>query len=116
MIYFLNTIYFYTYDDPNQAFTPCPYKLLIGRETGESAIKDVSENESLKELLVNKNPARLTGIKAAYDGQSQSFTMTLNFTNGELKNVTIPITCRTRSAGGWSGKSLFISTSGVKMS
>ena len=79
-------------------------------------IKDVSENESLKELLVNKNPARLTGIKAAYDGQSQSFTMTLNFTNGELKNVTIPITCKTRSAGGWSGKSLFISTSGVKMS
>ena len=116
MIYFLNTIYFYTYDDPTKAFTPCPYKLLIGRETGESTIKDVSENESLKELLVNKKPSRLTGIKAAYDGQSQSFTMTLNFTNGELKNVTIPITCRTRSAGGWSGKSLFISTSGVRMS
>ena len=116
MIYFLNTIYFYTYDDPTKAFTPCPYKLLVGRETGESTIKDVSENESLKELLVNKNPARLTGIKSSYDGQSQSFTMTLNFTNGELKNVSIPITCRTRAAGGWSGKSLFISTSGVKMS
>ena len=116
MIYFLNTIYFYTYDDPNQAFTPCPYKLLVGRETGESTIKDVSENESLKELLINKNPARLSGIKSSYDGQSQSFTITLNFTNGELKNVRIPITCRTRSAGGWSGKSLFISTSGVQMS
>ena len=116
MIYFLNTIYFYTYDDPTKAFTPCPYKLLVGRETGESTIKDVSENESLKELLVNKKPARLTGIKSSYDGQSQSFTMTLNFTNGELKNVSIPITCRTRAAGGWSGKSLFISTSGVKMS
>ena len=116
MIYFLNTIYFYTYDDPTKAFTPCPYKLLVGRETGESTIKDVSENESLKELLVNKNPARLTGIKSSYDGQSQSFTMTLNFTNGELKNVSIPITCRTRAAGGWAGKSLFISTSGVKMS
>ena len=116
MIYFLNTIYFYTYDDPNQAFTPCPYKLLVGRETGESTIKDVSENESLKELLINKNPARLSGIKSSYDGQSQSFTITLNFTNGELKNVRIPITCRTRSAGGWAGKSLFISTSGVQMS
>ena len=116
MIYFLNTIYFYTYDDPTKAFTPCPYKLLVGRETGESTIKDVSENESLKELLVNKNPARLTGIKSSYDGQSQSFTMTLNFTNGELKKVSIPITCRTRAAGGWAGKSLFISTSGVKMS
>ena len=116
MIYFLNTIYFYTYDDPTKAFTPCPYKLLVGRETGESTIKDVSENESLKELLVNENPARLTGIKSSYDGQSQSFTMTLNFTNGELKKVSIPITCRTRAAGGWAGKSLFISTSGVKMS
>jgi len=116
MVYFLNTIYFYTYDDPNQAFTPCPYKLLVGRETGESTIKDVSENESLKELLINKNPARLSGIKSSYDGQSQSFTITLNFTNGELKNVRIPITCRTRSAGGWAGKSLFISTSGVQMS
>ena len=116
MIYFLNTIYFYTYDDPNQAYTPCPYKLLVGREVGESTIKDVTENESLKELLVNKSPSRLTGIKSSYDGQSQSFTMNLNFTNGTLKKVSIPITCRTRSAGGWSGKSLFISTSGVKMS
>ena len=42
--------------------------------------------------------------------------MRLNFTNGELKQATIPITCRTRSAGGWAGKSLFISTSGVKLS
>ena len=116
MSYFLNTIYFYTYDDPNQAFTPCPYKLLVGRETGESTIKDVSENESLKELLMNKNPSRLTGIKSSYDGQSQSFTMNFNFSNGKLKKVSIPITCRTRAAGGWSGKSLFISTSGVKMS
>ena len=116
MVYFLNTIYFYTYDDPNQAFTPCPYKLLVGRETGESTIKDVSENESLKELLINKNPSRLTGIKSSYDGQSQSFTMNLHFSNGKLKKVSIPITCRTRAAGGWSGKSLFISTSGVKMS
>ena len=36
-------------------------------------------------------------------------------TNGELKNVSIPITCRTRSAGGWSGKSLYITTSGFKV-
>ena len=116
MTYFLNTIYFYTYDDPNQAYTPCPYKLLVCREVGASTIKDVSENDSLKEFLINKNPSRLTGIKSSYDGQSQSFTMNMNFTNGELKKVSIPITCRTRAAGGWSGKSLFISTSGVKMS
>ena len=77
---------------------------------------DIIENESLKELLINKNPSRLTGIKSSYDGQSQSFTINLNFSNGKLKKVSIPITCRTRAAGGWSGKSLFISTSGVKMS
>ena len=29
LVYFLNTIYFYTYDDPRISFTPCPYKLLI---------------------------------------------------------------------------------------
>jgi len=116
MVYFLNTIYFYTYDDPTKDFTPCPYKLLVGRETGESTIKDVTDDESLKEFLFNKNPSRLTSIQNLYDGTSQSFTMRLNFTNGELKQATIPITCRTRSAGGWAGKSLFISTSGVKLS
>ena len=29
LVYFLNTIYFYTYDDPRVTFTPCPYKLLV---------------------------------------------------------------------------------------
>ncbi len=31
------------------------------------------------------------------------------------KSVIIPITCRTRAAGGWAGKSLFITTPGVKI-
>ena len=49
----LNTIYFYTYDDPRVTFTPCPYKLLVGRESGSSSIKDVSADESLKNVLYN---------------------------------------------------------------
>jgi hypothetical protein len=27
----------------------------------------------------------------------------------------MPVTCRTRAAGGWKGKSLFIETSGLKI-
>ena len=114
MVYFLNTIYFYTYDDPRSAFTPCPYKLLIGRESGQSTIKDVSDNEDLKELLVNKDSKKIKNIKAVYDGKSQSFKIGFTFVNGNNKKVEIPITVRTRAAGGWSGKSLFITTSGVK--
>ena len=112
MTYFLNTIYFYTYDDPNQAYTPCPYKLLVGREVGASTIKDVSENEELKEVLFNKKPKRIQNIRSEYDGTSQSFVMYFKF-NGF--NVKIPVTCRTRAQGGWAGKSLFITTPGVKI-
>jgi hypothetical protein len=114
MVYFLNTIYFYTYDDPRSTFTPCPYKLLIGRENAPSTIKDVSDNEDLKELLVNKDSKRIKNIEATYDGKSQSFKIGFTFANGNNKKVEIPITVRTRAAGGWSGKSLFITTSGVK--
>ena len=112
MIYFLNTIYFYTYDDPRSTFTPCPYKLLIGSDRGESTIKDVSDNEDLKEVLFNKKSNRIKNIRTEYDGTSQSFKMQFKF-NGF--SVLIPITVRTRAQGGWSGKSLFITTPGVKI-
>ena len=112
MVYFLNTIYFYTYDDPRTTFTPCPYKLLIGRENSISSIKDISSDQNLKELLFNKDPNKLSSIQSTYDNKSQSFEMKFKYDN---KNIKIPITCRTRSAGGWSGKSLFITTSGVKL-
>ena len=49
--YFLRTIGFYTFDDPNS--TPCPYKLLVGTEKG-STLKDVSSNESYKEIMFSK--------------------------------------------------------------
>lgn len=111
LIYFLNTIYFYTYDDPRVSFTPCPYKLLVGRETGESTIKDVSADNALQSVLFNKKVNKLTQLNHTYDGTSQAFN--LNFTY-DGKKVNIKITIRTRAAGGWQGKSLYINTPGVK--
>jgi len=117
LIYFLRTIYFYTYDDPNSTATPCPYKLLIGAVNG-SKIKEVGKDEKLKQLLHNEDKKKIKSIKNTYDGTSQSFKVTFKYdpgTNGTF-NVTIPVTARTRAAGGWSGKSLYITSSGVKIS
>ena len=108
--YMLRTIYYYTYDDPSKAYTPCPYKLLIGQIAGSSSIKAVSDDTMLKSMLI-ANPAELSKITGYYDGTSQSFKMSFKYKG---KTVNIPITCRTRAAGGWSGKSLYITTSGVK--
>ena len=116
LIYFLRTIYFYTYDDPNSTDTPCPYKLLIGAVSG-SKIKEVGTNETLKQLLHNEDDKKIKKIKSKYDGKSQSFEVTFGYdpgTNGIYK-VTIPITARTRASGGWSGKSLYVTSSGVKV-
>ena len=109
LVYFLNTIAFYTFDDPNT--TPCPYKLLIGSTNG-SILKDVSTNEDLRNLLLNKDSSKLKAIKFEYDGKSQQFKLKFRY---EDKNINIPITCRTRAAGGWQGKSLFITTPGVEI-
>ena len=111
LVYFLNTVYFYTYDDPRKAFIPCPYKLLIGKETQISQIKDLASDEDLKNLLYNSKANKIKNVSYEYDGSSQSFKIRFMF---EKLKVLIPITCRTRQAGGWSGKSLFITTSGVK--
>jgi len=111
LVYFLNTIYFYTYDDPRVSYVPCPYKLLVGRESGASQIKDVSADESLKGVLYNKKASKLTGISHSYDGTSQSFELKFTY---ERQKVLIKITIRTRAAGGWQGKSLYINTPGVK--
>ena len=108
--YMLRTIYFYTYDDPSKAFTPCPYKLLIGQVAGSSSVKAVSDDTMLKSMLI-ANPAVYSKILGYYDGTSQSFKMSFKYKG---KTVNIPITCRTRAAGGWAGKSLYITTSGVK--
>ena len=111
LVYFLNTVGFYTFDDPTA--TPCPYKLLIGSET-RSEIKDVSENEGYRQMLFNDKSTLLTGIRFEYDNSGQSFK--LHFTYSPLNyKVTVPITMRTRASGGWSGKSLYITSSGFEI-
>ena len=113
--YFLNSIAAYTYGEVIQGETPCPYKLLIGTESG-STIKDVSENKILRSIVTVDSSNDIKNISNNYNGDSQSFTVNFKIEiSGEIKDVTIPITVRTRAAGGWSGKSLFITSSGVKV-
>ena len=63
----------------------------------------------LKSMLI-ANPTEYSKILGYYDGTSQSFKMSFKYKG---KTVNIPITCRTRT---WrmDGKSLYITTSGVK--
>lgn len=113
--YFLNTIAGYTYGSSIEGETPCPYKLLIGSESG-STIKDVSENQDLKSIVTINNSDNIEDIKNSYDGNSQSFT--INFKTkikNEIKSISIPVTVRTRASGGWSGKSLYITSPGIKI-
>ena len=106
--YFLQTISSYTFATGG---TPCPYKLLVGTTRG-STIKDVSSDDALKLILLSK-PKYFSDISGNYDGKKQSFKLTFT---AQDKSITIPITCRTRTSGGWQGKALYIETSGVKVS
>ena len=64
--------------------------------------------------VLNKDTKNYSGIKYTYDGKSQQFT--LNFKYKLLGiDVSIHITSRTRAAGGWAGKSLYINTPGIKV-
>jgi len=112
LLYFLNTIGFYMYPGDTGS-TPCPYKLLIGTEGG-STIKEVSTNEEYKELLLNRDVKQLGNYKMNYDGKSQQFIMNFKY---KLYNysISIPITARTRTSGGWSGKALYVTTPGIKL-
>tara|TARA_B100001248_G_scaffold99201_1_gene73625 strand:- start:40 stop:1425 length:1386 start_codon:yes stop_codon:yes gene_type:complete len=110
LLYFLNTMGYYTYDDPNA--TPCPYKLLIGSEKG-STIKEVSGDDSTRQMLMSDNTRDFSGIKTSYDGKQQTFK--LSWTYKPLKiSAEMPVVLRTRQAGGWAGKSLYITSSGIK--
>ena len=111
-MYFLNTVFFYTYEDPRVKSTPCPYKLLIGKEQGLSEMKDVSSDNNLKNILAVKKSSELKDIKFDYDNTGQAFKI---FFKWKTFSVKMPITCRTRTAGGWQGKSLFITTPGLKI-
>ena len=108
LAYFLQTIGFYTFDEPDS--TPCPYKLLVGSEKG-STLKEVSSNEGYKQIMFSKS-TDITNITKEYSGNSQSFKISFKVGNN---NITIPITMRTRATGGWKGKALYITTSGLKI-
>ena len=112
LMYFLNTVFFYTYADPRIKSTPCPYKLLIGKEKGLSEMKDVSSDDNLKNILAVKKSSELKDIKFDYDNTGQAFKI---FFKWKTFSVKMPITCRTRAAGGLQGKSLFITTPGLKI-
>ena len=110
MVYLLNTVGYYTYDDPDA--TPCPYKLLIGSEKG-STIKDVSSDEEQRQIFFTKKSTDLTQIRTSYDKKGQTFNLAFGY-RPLGKIISAPIVLRTR-AGGWSGKSLYITTSGFKV-
>jgi len=113
--YFLNTIAGYTYGTTVEGETPCPYKLLIGSESG-SSIKDVSENQILRNVVTVDSASDIKNVENKYDGNSQSFSVNFQLDIGGNQNqVSIPVTVRTRAAGGWSGKSLYITSSGIKI-
>jgi hypothetical protein len=114
--YFLNTVSSYTYGDQIKNETPCPYKLLVGSES-KSTIKDVSGNQLLKSVVDVNSTKNLKNINNTYSGDSQTFSINFDIKIGpEIKSVTIPVTVRTRASGGWSGKALYITTPGIKIS
>jgi hypothetical protein len=109
LLYFLQTVGLYTFGEDTE--TPCPYKLLVGKTSG-STIKEISSDQNMKTLLLEGKVDELKNIKFVYSGTSQSFNINFDYLD---YSVNIPVTMRTRSAGGWAGKALFITTPGIKM-
>lgn len=113
LAYLLKTIGFYTYGEIDSDAVEAPYKLLIGTEGG-STIKDVTSDGEAKLLLTKSTPKNIKNIKFEYPGSGQSFG--IEFYSSLIKSpVNIPLTIRTRAAGGWAGKSLYVNTSGLKI-
>ena len=108
LTYFLNTVAYYTYDDPD--VTPCPYKLLVGSEKS-SSLKEVSSDETNREIFFNTKPANYSSIKVDYDKKGQTFNLSFTYKPLNAK-VESSIVLRTRSKGGWSGKALYITSTG----
>lgn len=101
---FLYMMGVYTYGELSE--NQVPYKLLIG-STKKSTIKDVTNDIVTKNILFKPN---IQSFDFKYDGKSQSFNIEGIINN---KRFIIPFTLRTR-VGGLLGKSLYITTSGMK--
>ena len=76
----------------------------------------MSDNQVLRSVVTVDSSNDIKDIKNKYDDNSQSFKVNfkLNLV-GQVTDVTIPVTVRTRAAGGWSGKSLYITSQGIKI-
>lgn len=111
MLYLINTVGYYTYDDPDA--TPCPYKLLVGSEKG-SKITEVSSDEDKRQIFFADKSIDLTNTKTNYNNKGQSFDLAFGY-RPQKNIISAPMTIRTRASGGWSGKSLYITTSGFKV-
>jgi hypothetical protein len=109
--YLLNTIGYYTYPDADS--TACPYKLLIGSESG-SRLKDVGADEDLKAVCLDTNKLHYKNIQMTYREGQQSFEVSFVYKPLKKKCV-LPITMRTRRSGGWGGKALYMSSSGIRI-
>lgn len=103
----LNIIGFYTF--PSAKGTPCPYKLLVGSESS-STISDVSNDEEMKAVCYAKSN-QIKALQVKRTAGTQSLEVYWKFGKNNYK---MPITMRTRAAGGWSGKALYMSSSGIK--
>ncbi len=83
----------------------------------ELTIKEVSEDQVLRSIVTVDSTSDIKSIENKYDGNSQSFEINFQLTlPDETKLITIPTTVRTRASGGWSGKSLYITSQGIKIS
>ena len=112
MRYLMNTVAIYTYDDPSD--TPCPYKLLIGSESG-SKLKEVVSDDTHRQIFFSENDSDFTKISTSYDNKSQSFKVQFTHKPSGL-TVNNSWTLRTRAQGGWGGKNLYFTSSGFKFS
>ena len=106
MRYLMNTVAIYTYDDPSD--TPCPYKLLIGSESG-SKLKEVVSDDTHRQIFFSENDSDFTKISTSYDNKSQSFKVQFTHKPSGL-TVNNSWTLRTRAQGGWGGKNLYFTT------
>ena len=106
----MNTVALYTYDDASD--TPCPYKLLIGSESG-SKLKEVVSDDTHRQVFFSDKASDFVQIKTSYDNKGQSFKAQFTHKPTGL-TVSNSWTMRTRSQGGWGGKNLYFTTSGFK--
>jgi hypothetical protein len=82
-----------------------------------SSVSSVSNDSILKSIVNVDSSDKIKDIKNNYNGSSQSFDVNFKMeVVSEVKSISIPVTLRTRAGGGWSGKSLYITSSGVKVS